>query len=267
MAKTSFLHAAVATILLLAAGCARPGGDEPAAIVVVAGQSNALGYGLTAADLPPSLATPDPDVRIWDGARFQPMAAGRNTGFGPQPGAWGPEAGFARAWRAAHPDAPLHVVKFARGSTPLAASPGRDWSPGTQELFAAATTEIEEAKAALAVNGGPARVVAILWVQGEADAVDPAKAAAYGPNLAGLIQAIRRDWSSEAPIVVGQTGPGLPYAKAVRAGQAAVASPEGRVAVVDTGPLPRQADGLHIAADGQARLGAAMAEAAQRLSR
>ena len=62
--------AAAATTLALA-GCGRPssGGAD---LVVLAGQSNALGYGLTAADLPADLveATARSDVLIWQGDRL-----------------------------------------------------------------------------------------------------------------------------------------------------------------------------------------------------
>jgi hypothetical protein len=255
---------ALAGLIALCAACSpRPAAD----LVVVAGQSNALGYGLSGGDLPPGVA-PDPQVRIWDGARFAVMAPGRNTGSPNYPASWGPETGFARAWRAAHPDRTLYVVKYARGSTPLAASPGRDWAPASRELFEETAGAVTAARAALEHQGLEPRVAAVLWMQGEADAVDPAKAAAYRANLTDLLVAIRRRWAEpDTPVVVGLIPHFGARAAQVRAAQAEVDAADPRTVTVDALGLPMQPDGLHIAAAGQLRLGEAMAQAAESLSR
>jgi len=255
---------AIAGLLVLCAACSsRP----PADLVIVAGQSNALGYGLSGQDLPSGFG-PDPQVLIWDGARFAVMTPGRNTGSPNFPASWGPETGFARAWRAAHPDRPLYVVKYARGSTSLAASPGRDWAPASRELFEETAGAVTAARAALADQGLEPRVAAVLWMQGEADAVDPAKAAVYGANLTDLLVAIRRRWAEpDTPVVVGLIPHFGTRAGEVRAAQAAVDAADPRTVTVDALGLAMQPDGLHIAAAGQLRLGEAMAQAAESLSR
>jgi len=100
-------------------------------MVIVAGQSNALGYTLGAADLPPHLATPSL-AQIWNpqARAFVPLRPGANTGSLNNAQAWGPEAQCAYRWRQDHACAPLHVIKYARGETGLAADPaGRNWSP------------------------------------------------------------------------------------------------------------------------------------------
>lgn len=240
-------------------GCARETSGT-ADVVVLAGQSNAVGYGLTAADLPPGAGAPDPEVLIWQDDRFAPLKAGTNTGTPRQPGTWGPEVGFARAWRAAHPGRRLYLVKYARGSTSLAQGPGRDWSPATGELFAEASAEVEQAKTALAAQGLQPRLVGVLWLQGEADAADPAMAAAYGRNLTDLIATVRRRWAAEDAVVVLAKIPDWGgQAQEVRAAQAAVDAADALTVSVDAQGLPMQPDGLHIAADGQLRLGEAMA--------
>jgi hypothetical protein len=232
--------------------------------VVLAGQSNAVGYNLDVAELPADLAAPDPRVRIWDGGRFAPMTPGVNTGTPRQPTTWGPEVGFARAWRAAHPDGTLYLVKYARGSTPLAQGPGRDWSPASSgELYAEATQAVTAAKAALARQGMEPEVTTILWVQGEADAADPAAAAAYRTNLEAFLRTIRRDWSQAGtPVVLARIPRFGGQADAIRAAQAAVDEADPRTVAVDAAGLPMQADGLHIDAEGQIRLGEALARAA-----
>lgn len=255
--------ALAAALTILACACSKP----PAQVVVLAGQSNAVGYGLQAADLPAGLAAADPRVRIWDGQRFAPMAPGRNTGTPRQPSTWGPEVGFAQAWRAAHPDATLHLVKYARGSTALAAGPGRDWSPGSSgELYAEASQAVRAAKAALAREGLEPQVAAILWVQGEADAGDPRAAGAYGRNLTEFLRAVRRDWAQAAtPVVLAKIPRWGGQADAVRAAQDAVDAADPRTVAVDAAGLPMQPDGLHIAAAGQLQLGHALARAAEGL--
>jgi hypothetical protein len=250
---------AAAVAVLALAGCSRPATDD-ADLVVLAGQSNAVGYGLTTADLP--AGPPDSDVLIWQGDRFAPLRPGTNTGSLRQPSTWGPEVGFARAWREAHPGRRLYLVKHARGSTPLAPAAGPDWSAGSGELFAEATTKVEAAKAALAAQDLKPRLVGVLWIQGEADAGDAAMAGAYRANLTRLIKAMRLGWSAPGAVVVVAKIPDWGgRADEVRAAQAQVDEADTLTVSVDAQGLPMQDDGLHLAAEGQLRLGKAMAVA------
>ena len=240
-----------------------PAADCSPALVIVAGQSNALGYTLGAVDLPPHLAAPLGTVMIWNAAdrAFAPMRPGANTGSPRNPENWGPEAQFAYRWRQARACAPLYVVKYARGETGLAADPAeRDWSPTSrEELWDAATADIDAAKAALAAQG-LRRVSAILWMQGETDAQVPAKAAAYQTNLRAFVARVRARWGDAETIIhIGQIddhGPSGPGWRQVRKAQAAVAASDARVTLTDTDSFERQAaDGTHLTAEGQARLG------------
>lgn len=238
---------------------------EPArAFIVLAGQSNALGFGLTDRDLPPAARTPDPRVMIWNGATFVTMQPGVNTGSPRAPHAWGPEVEFARRWRAAHPDGVLHILKHARGSTSLAADPGmRDWAPESRELFAETETEITEARATLEAEGAPPQVTAILWMQGEQDATEPEKATAYGVNLVNLFAQMRRGWTAaRTPILFGQVNgrSGFELGEIVRDAQHGVdvADPDADMATTDG--LALQPDRIHLSAAGQIGLGAAFYE-------
>jgi hypothetical protein len=251
MARIALIFLATA----LLAGCERPAG--PADLVVVAGQSNALGFRLSGEDLPPDLRQGDPQVRIWTGQRFETLRPGRNTGSPNNPAAWGPEVGFARAWRAAHPDRTLYVVKLARGSTRLAGGPGPDWAPGSGELFADTESEVRKARRRLTDAGLTPRVRAILWMQGESDAVQPQAAAAYRANLAAAVAQMRARWGeADTPVLIGRIAPGWPQAAQVRAAQAAVDAADPLTASVDTAAYPLLPDGAHYAAAGQLRLGA-----------
>lgn len=228
-----------------------------AALVVVAGQSNALGFHVAPAEAPADARAPDPTVRIWTGRRFETMRPGVNTGTPANPTAWGPEVGFARAWRRDHPGEPLFIVKSVKGSTALAADPhAADWSPSSRaELFdrTAALAASARARTGLPVS-------AVVWMQGEEDATDARRAAAYGDNLAGLFRAMRTRWGDgRTRIVVGRIGAAanLPYAGQVRAAQATAAAADPNAALVDTDALPVQPDRLHLNGAGQAALGAA----------
>lgn len=238
--------------------------DCTPALVVVAGQSNALGYTLGPADLPPHLRKPMAKVRIWDPARraFAPLLAGVNTGSPNNPGAWGPEAQFAFRWSQERPCAPLYVVKYARGETGVALDPAHsDWSPSSDgDVWAKATTQVDAAEAALKSQSQPLQVAAVFWMQGETDAQDPGKAEAYRQNLSNLIMRIRARWGDEKTrVYIGQVddpSASITGWDKVRQAQAAVAASTPDVHLTDTDPLPRQpADGVHLTGAGQVGLG------------
>lgn len=225
---------------------------------MVAGQSNALGYTLGPADLPPHLRTPPKNVWIWDPARraFAPLEAGANTGSPNNPRAWGPEAQFAWRWREAS-CARLYVVKHARGETGLAADPAqKDWSPASRgELWDAATAELAGARKAAPAAG----VRAVLWMQGETDAAVPAKAAAYQANLTAFVRDVRSRWGGQTIAIaqIDRRGGGWNQVRGAQATIAAAAD----IALVDTDAFPRQPDGVHLTAKAQVQLGDAFFEA------
>ena len=237
--------------------------DCAPSLIVVAGQSNALGYTLGPADLPPHLQAPIAKVQIWDPARraFAPLEPAVNTGSPANPGVWGPEAQLAFRWSQDHACGDLRIVKYARGETGLAAAAqDRDWSPSSHgEVWDKATAELGAAKAALKAEGLPLRVSAVFWMQGETDAQDQAKAQAYRQNLTDLVMRIRARWGDDATtIYVGQIDrpPGSKGWEQVRRAQAAVAASTPGVHLVDTDPFPRQpADKIHLTGPGQVQLG------------
>lgn len=226
------------------------------ALVVVAGQSLALGFGVSPTELPPAWRA-GPDVMIWRTDHFEVMQPGVNTGTPANPQAWGPEVGFAIAWREHHPGETLYLVKSAKGSTGIADDPTQlDWSPASHELFDAATADIAAAKVTAWLP-----VSAILWVQGQQDAIDPAKAAAYQANLGELFLHMRVDWAGwDTPIILARIGDAahLPYQDLVRAAQAQVDAADPLTVMVDADSFALQADHLHLSGAGEVQLGAAM---------
>lgn len=221
-------------------------------LVIVAGQSNAVGQNLGPADLSPA-ARPDPQVRIWRDGRFETFAPGVNTGGPNTPRAWGPEVEFVRRWRADHPGQRLYVVKVAKGSTGVVPDPKAwDWSPASRgEQYAVATRQVQAAKAQLRDLDR----VAILWIGGESDTVAPARAGAHGRSLNALFARMRSDWWIAGPtIVVARIADEWDASGPVRAAQT-------RLGAFSTDHIPMQPDRAHFSAQGQLQLGAAFYEA------
>lgn len=221
-------------------------------LVILAGQSNAVGHKLGPADLPPGTA-PDAKVKIWRDGRFQTFAPGVNTGGPNTPAAWGPEVEFVRRWRADHPGETLFLVKVAKGSTGVVRDPAAwDWSPASRgEQYDLATAQVHAAKARLHHLD---RVV-ILWIGGENDTVSAAKAAAHEAALTALFARMRADWWIAGPtLVVARIADEWDPDGPVRAAQT-------RLGGFSTDDLPMQPDRAHFSAEGQVRLGGAFYEA------
>jgi hypothetical protein len=194
----------------------------PDSHIILAGQSNALGY----LNNGPAPYTPTARVQIWAdtnadgvGDAWNYMLPGHNTGTVANPDVWGPEVEFANRWLADHATGTLWIVKVAKGSTELAENPGTDWSPlSTGEMYATTTTAVNAARAVLA-DGQYAFSVydAVLWMQGEQDATDLDASNAYGTNIRAFIASARTDWGF-TPFVAARISdsPALPYAMNVR---------------------------------------------------
>lgn len=238
--------------------------------VILAGQSNALGFGNTG----PAPYTPTVRVQIWTdtnadgiGDAWHYMNPGVNTGTLNNPTAWGPEVQIANAYLADHATGFLWINKnmeTVRGSTGLATDPGAlDWSPSSAgEMFDFADHAADAARANL--GGGPyafSAYDALFWMQGETDAGDAADAAAYATNLAGFLAAARSDWMNDPAGYVGigriTDASSLPYSLDVRQAQWQVDQVDTRAESFKTIGFEMQADGVHYAAAGQLALGQA----------
>lgn len=234
------------------------------AFVVFAGQSNAVGFGMTPDLLPAVSQAIHWGTYIWnqDAGGFEVMIPGVNTGTAGCPQAWGPEVAYAEAFRRDHPDEPLYIVKSAKGSTGLAQDDAHlDWSPASEgELFDLTADEIQAARAAA---GGPP-VDAVMLMQGEQDAFDAVAAAAYADNLRDWLTAIRAEWMDEPDghIVIGRINDDAPvYADVVRQAQALVDAEDPHAMSVETSHLAMQADQIHYAADSYMRIGQGLYDA------
>lgn len=190
-------------------------------LVIVAGQSNAVGFDAAPEKLPPSATDqhvhfwwrtgdPLPDEHDstsqdqWTHLQAQPLGSpkkpreGRQYGNFAQPsGGFGPEIGLARDLVAAgavvaDQETNLAVLKVAFSGTSLA----RDWNPrGIGEEGACYRALIQELKLATASardNGFELRPRGFFWVQGESDA-NANDAEVYAANFRRMLAELRRE--------------------------------------------------------------------------
>ena len=189
-------------------------------LILVAGQSNAVGYDAYAEELsadPKDAATmfwwrvgdPPPDefdgtsARQWTTLQFQPRTpamsgdAAKKTGrqYGnfnkKTKGGFGPEIGMVRTL-ATKESRPLAVIKTAFSGTSVAG----DWNvdlPGKADpCYRAMIDEAKAAFAAAQAKGVTLRPRAFVWVQGESDA-NAKDSPVYAANLSKMLQRLRTD--------------------------------------------------------------------------
>jgi lysophospholipase L1-like esterase len=248
--------------LLLFALCAHTSwAAETRDLILVAGQSNAVGFNAKPTELPANpvdekimfwwrCGDPPPDERDstsagkWTHLQAQPLGdprpprADRQYGNFAQPeGGFGPEIGFARTLFAQE-HKPLAVVKAAFSGTSL----GGDWNssdPGPAgSCYRALVSEAKAAIAAAKAQDVALRLRALVWVQGESDANVNA-APRYEKALGDMIAALRRDL--DAPQLIALLalnthfgGDKNPFVPKIADAQRALASKDPRCAYVDT---------------------------------
>ncbi len=192
-------------------------------LILVAGQSNAVGFDAYAEELPADprdadtmfwwrVGDPPPDefdgmsVRQWTTLQFQPRTPAMPAIDGKKvarqygnfnlktKGGFGPEIGMIRTL-ATKESRPVAVIKTAFSGTSVAG----DWNvdrPGKADACYRAM--IDEAKAALAAaqaKGVTLRPRAFVWVQGESDA-NAKDSSVYAANLTKMLQSLRADLSA-----------------------------------------------------------------------
>lgn len=198
-------------------------------LILVAGQSNAVGYDAYAEELPADghdastmfwwrVGDPPPDEfdgtsgRQWATLQFQPRTAamegeaakkvGRQYGnFNRKSkGGFGPEIGMVRTL-ATKESRPLAVIKTAFSGTSVAG----DWNvdlPGKADAcYRAMFDEITAGLAAARAKGVTLRPRAFVWVQGESDA-NAKDAPAYALNLTKMLQRLRTDLNAPELILL-----------------------------------------------------------------
>jgi len=263
-------------------------------LILVAGQSNAVGYDAYAEELPADpkdaatmfwwrVGDPPPDefdgtsARQWTTLQYQPRTpamegeAAKKTGrqYGnfnrKTKGGFGPEIGMVRTL-ATKESRPLAVIKTAFSGTSVAA----DWNVGRPgQADACYRAMINEAKAAIAdakTKDVTLRPRAFVWVQGESDA-NAKDAPAYVANLTAMLKALRSEL--EVPDLILLLGVNTRFGNGKNAfmpkvveAQKAVAAALPRARYVDTaGAETLPPSHTHFTAAGTLEIGRRYAEA------
>jgi hypothetical protein len=258
-------------------------------VLVVAGQSNALGYDSyvidpkTHRDVFTDSSRSPADRRVlltWDESQVPAASTGPvpietpQNRIGARSPIFGPELGLARALYA---DGHRHliVVKVATNGSSLA----EDWLPGDDD-YKLLLTRVQGAERWASAHGYVPSLAGIYFFQGETDALNPTWAAAYGTNLrvflAGLRQALTL--GSRVPIDLAQIDltDFLRIEQATKVCQPAVCSAEwkgnaevmaaqasaagGSTLVTPTSRLARFQNFIHLSNVGELALGKAFAK-------
>jgi hypothetical protein len=186
--KTAIIAAFAVAALGLALSTAAMVSRSDRKLIVLTGQSNAVGFRSDAGLLPDHM----PIAPFWWNEPGQSNSGMKWVGLTPQPGSFdkghfGPEFGIAETIE--NPS----IFKFSLGSTSLA----KDWRPGSPDgLMHQFLDELD-----LAMKSISARPYCFILVQGESDAqldmVD-----AYRDNLTVLIGLVRQKLGADIPIVL-----------------------------------------------------------------
>jgi len=231
---------------------------EPLPVLVLAGQSNMVGWATKVNDLPPAQRAPQTQVLF-----YGPDENGSTWGWLVPPtvtdGRFGPEISLGQTLVQAGRYDLVAQVKYAAAGTNLAV----DWNPASGWAYAQLLLRARAALQQLQMAYPDRRVfvAGFFWMQGEADAQNAGQAAAYAAHLTGLIAQVRADFNAPAlPVFVGRIRAGqLAYAEEVRQAQAQVAAAVPNVRLIDTDALPLAPDLLHYTSAGNVALGQAFA--------
>lgn len=261
-------------------------------LILVAGQSNAVGYDARPADLPADAS--DKDILYWwrcgdpppddfdssSGGKWshlQPVPRGtpdtskkraRQYGnFAQAEGGFGPEMGLARTLRSRE-NKRLAVVKAAFSGTSIISDWNHKDNGPAGACYRALVKETKAASAAAKEQGIQLRPRALAWVQGESDA-NTANAPRYEAALREMIAALRKDL--EAPelrvLLAVNTrfgGDKNTFMPKIIAAQQAAAAKDANCVYVDTATAAI-ANTAHFSGPGTLDVGQRMAEALLKL--
>ncbi|WP_017305706.1 sialate O-acetylesterase [Spirulina subsalsa] len=245
-------------------------------LLILAGQSNMVGYRSNLEDLPPQWREPQPGVLWYSGEGewvtlqvptepfdFSPSVA-NGEGFGPEI-----TLGVTMARQLQRPVA---MVKYAQNGTDLETQ----WNPKLEDsLYHEMMARVQRAIAQLCEVGYRPEVAGFFWMQGESDAKgdslnetlsDRNRAMNYAQNLTQFISRLRQDLNSpQLPFIQGlifleNDHPTLNFGtfehgNTVRHGQLIVDQTVNYTQIVETRYFPRHEDNLHLDSFGLIHLG------------
>lgn len=219
-------------------------------LVIMAGQSNMVGYKTRLEDINEAWRKPINNAFIWQNGDWQPL----QPGGGYQKKGFGLELAFAHDFCQAE-DARLGIVKVAKNATYLTT----DWNPDREGgLF---DKLVETVRAAMMSEEVVLR--GVLWVQGEADSINAADAKAYKGNLEKFVARLRMALGApHLPFIAAIVNP--PAKLCPHSGPVRAAIRQNRIenyASVKTNGLAKIRDDLHYSMRGLNNLGKRMAQA------
>lgn len=252
---------------------------EEIPVFVIAGQSNAVGYGATWQELPADLKQPSAKAMFWylQGSPQRPRAS---KGWVNLAGAehkalsvLGSELSIGRT-ASAELGSRVAIIKVAFNGTALALVDSMDWNvQSSNELFAQLLHQIHEALSQLP-NNTKGILAGFFWIQGESDAksnnAQPDMSLLYRQNLEALIKKVRKEFNkTDLPVVIARIavpevdarGRYFGHRDIIRGAQQAVAEADRRIALISTDDLEKQNDQLHYTSQGQLEMGQRLFEA------
>ena len=201
--------------------------DKDVDLILVAGQSNAVGFETSPDQLPEDDA--DRKVLFWwrcgdpPADEFDTSSGQQWTTLQAQPkgdpaskekdkrqygnfknpkGGFGPEMGLARTLCRMQPDRAIAVLKVAYSGTSIT-----EWDPrksgDPQTCYQALVSETKLAIKKAKEKGVTLHLRALVWVQGESDANEK-RVSQYGENLGKMIQSLRKEL--DAPQLIALVG-------------------------------------------------------------
>ena len=239
-------------LILISASKGQENGDgDIYHLIVLAGQSNMVGYGdkkeVKGYELPKN-------VKLFDYT-----SNGKKMW---QPNAFGPELGMALELVNRYPEKKFLIVKYAIGGTPINA-----WLPKTEEGHITTKTNLgfeniyQNAIACIknVKKRYNAKLIGVCWMQGERDAKLQTTAEKYEDNFKSFISSIRSEFNNaQLPFIFGEINPPIesyPAVVTVVKAQLEVEKETNDVWSVGTGDLTKLKDGVHYDSFGQLTLG------------
>ncbi|MGE9271195.1 MAG: sialate O-acetylesterase, partial [Verrucomicrobiales bacterium] len=174
-------------------------------LVVLAGQSNAQGWAGDARHYPRGQRDLDAQIPFYYHFPRMSSSEGKWISLSPQKGRFkaghfGPEITFAR--ELLQQGRQPAIFKFTVGGSSLE----KMWKPpGNDGLYDVMIRSLRHATATLEDKGHQVTISALIWIQGEADAVEPGSAARYETHLRQLIAHFRTHVAErqQLPILLG----------------------------------------------------------------
>ena len=238
-------------------------GATPIKVFLLAGQSNMSGWTSTSC-LPANLTQPQPGVLINVNGEVSSQKAKKwlqcGPDFGRTLGYFGPELTFGKTNADSVPGKKIALIKYSVGGTQLATR----WRPPSSgktvgDLYVKFMKEIDTALATLDKQYTP-EIAAMLWMQGEYDALNLSYANEYEYNLGNFIKDVRAKVKNPwLPFIIGMIDVQnvWTYNQIVRTAETNVAKIVPNVGIFDTRGYPT--DGVHYLRDGMIRLGQSFA--------